>query len=156
MHAFVVKVETTVGQDADAVALELYGALADPRGWTGFRNHAFALVGQAQQPALTIYLAAPATVDRLCAPATPHRVWNCRAGDTVVLNIDRWLYATPTWSTQPLADYRAYMLNHEVGHYLGLGHVACPGAGRPAPVMMQQSITLGGCRVNAWPQLGGG
>lgn len=71
-------------------------------------------------------------------------------GNRVVVNTDRWLYMTPTYDD--LAEYRAYLINHEVGHYLGLGHVGCPGAGERAPVMMQQSIDLGGCVRNAWPR----
>jgi predicted Zn-dependent protease len=46
------------------------------------------------------------------------------------------------------------MVNHEVGHYLGLGHVGCPKKGAKAPVMMQQSISLGGCVPEAWPYPG--
>lgn len=155
VHTYVVKVETTAGLDANAVARELHGVLSDPRGWAGYQGNSFALVPEGSKPELTIYLASPATVDALCAPATPHRTWNCRVGDRVVLNIDRWNLATPTWAAASRAEYHAYMLNHEVGHYIGLDHVACPGAGKPAPVMMQQSITLGGCVINAWPQPAG-
>ena len=42
-------------------------------------------------------------------------------------------------------------MNHEVGHWLGLGHLDCPAPGGPAPVMRQQSIDLPGCAFNAWP-----
>jgi hypothetical protein len=43
------------------------------------------------------------------------------------------------------------VVNHETGHWLGLGHAGCPGRGRLAPVMMQQSKGLGGCRFNPFP-----
>ncbi|WP_203567751.1 DUF3152 domain-containing protein [Aestuariimicrobium ganziense] len=153
-HAYVVKVETTLKPAADEVARQVHAVLSDRRGWTGHQGHSFALVTADDDPEFTIYLAAPKTVDRLCAPATTRGTWSCRNGSRVVLNSDRWLHATPTWAGQPIADYRAYMVNHEVGHYIGEGHVGCPGRGDLAPVMMQQSIRLDGCRVNAWPQPG--
>lgn len=40
-------------------------------------------------------------------------VRNCRVGDDVILNTDRWLYMTPTYDD--LAEYRAYLVNHEGG-----------------------------------------
>jgi hypothetical protein len=49
--------------------------------------------------------------------------------------------------------YRAYLVNHEVGHRLGHGHSHCHGAGRPAPVMMQQSKGIGACTANPWPSV---
>jgi hypothetical protein len=68
----------------------------------------------------------------------------------VILNVNRWAGATSWWPA-PLKTYRRYLVNHEVGHYLGYGHVSCPGAGRLAPVMQQQTISLGGCVANGWP-----
>ena len=51
-----------------------------------------------------------------------------------------------------LRDYRHLVVNHETGHWLGRAHRGCPGQGQAAPVMMQQSKALDGCRFNAWPR----
>jgi len=79
--------------------------------------------------------------------------YSCRAGRYVIINQDRWLGATPSWNQAggSLRDYRHMVVNHETGHWLGHDHVQCPGAGQPAMVMQQQSISLQGCTFNAWP-----
>ena len=54
-----------------------------------------------------------------------------------------------------LDEYRRYLVNHEVGHFLGKGHVqpaSCSATTR-APVMMQQTFGLRGCAINGWPAL---
>jgi hypothetical protein len=58
--------------------------------------------------------------------------------------------ATPQW-TGDLPTYRQELVDHEVGHLLGLHHRRCPAAGRTAPVMSQQSTELRGCLPNPWP-----
>ena len=82
--------------------------------------------------------------------------WSCRAGRYVVINQTRWRYASPSWNSahKSLRGYRHMVVNHETGHWLGHGHLGCSGPGRLAPVMMQQSKGLDGCRHNPWP-LGG-
>lgn len=79
--------------------------------------------------------------------------WSCRVGTKVIINDDRWRYATSAWNQAGggIRDYRHMVINHEVGHWLGHDHIPCGGAGQPAPLMLQQSISLDGCRFNPWP-----
>lgn len=76
--------------------------------------------------------------------------YSCRVGRYVIINVDRWKQATPVW-TLSLRDYRHLVVNHEVGHLLGLGHPNCPANDQLAPAMLQQSINLEGCTFNPWP-----
>lgn len=148
-HRFIVKVEGGVGADPDDVAKQVHAILNDPRGWTGYKGASFAAVADPSQADLVIHIASPPTTNRMCAPLKVGGKWSCAVQSKVVLNSDRWLLMTPTYDD--LTEYRAYMVNHEVGHFLGRGHVSCPKAGAVAPVMLQQSISLEGCRPNAWP-----
>ena len=79
--------------------------------------------------------------------------YSCRVGQFVIINQDRWMGATPSWNAAGggLRDYRHMVINHEIGHWLGHGHPSCPASGKPAPVMLQQSIDLQGCKFNPWP-----
>ena len=76
------------------------------------------------------------------------------APDRVVLNVARWVKGAPGFGRN-IARYRQYVVNHEVGHRLGMGHELCPGRGRPAPVMQQQTLGLRGCTANGLPYLNG-
>jgi hypothetical protein len=131
--------------DFEAVA---EATLADPRGWSraGFR-----LERRDDAPYLVV-LAEGDEVDRLCLPYDTYGKYSCQNGPVVALNADRWRTATPSW-TGDLATYRQMLVNHEVGHLLGLHHPRpqCPQPGRPAPVMSQQSTELDGCLPNPWP-----
>lgn len=99
----------------------------------------------------TLWLATPGAVDAASPGCSAQ--YSCREGDDVYINERRWEDATDTWGSRPLLDYRYYVINHEVGHWLEVGHRNdCAAAGSRAPVMMQQSIRLyGGCRTNIWP-----
>lgn len=151
---YAVLVETALGMDAQDVARQVHVVLDDTRGWRsrpGLEGTRFRLVDTPDAADIVIHLASPAQVDRLCAPLQTEGTWSCRNGKNVMLNSDRWTSMTPTWAHHDVAEYRAYMVNHEVGHFLGLDHVPCPKPGAPAPVMLQQSMDLGGCVTNPWP-----
>ncbi|MHC0429430.1 DUF3152 domain-containing protein [Streptomyces sp. O3] len=135
----------------DEAAREVAAVLADPRGWAAKGTRAFQLVTSGPTD-FQVKIATPATVDRLCGEygLDTHGEVNCRVGTSVVVNLKRWLLGSPQFDG-PLSEYRALIINHEVGHRLGHGHLTCAGPGRPAPAMMQQIKGLHGCVANAWP-----
>jgi hypothetical protein len=56
----------------------------------------------------------------------------------------------PVQNIYSLEQYRRYLVLHECGHALGLGHQKCR-PGSPAPIMLQHSLGLKGCDPNLWP-----
>ncbi|MFF5706240.1 DUF3152 domain-containing protein [Streptomyces sp. NPDC012794] len=147
-----VEAENGSGIDPDAAARTVEGILGDRRGWIRDPAHGFRLAGPGEPVDFTVRIAAPATSDRLCGVVTPELIGeaNCRVGHTVVVNLKRWQEGSPRFRG-PLAEYRALIVNHEVGHELGRAHETCPRPGAPAPAMMQQIKGLRGCTSNAWP-----
>ena len=121
---------------------------ADPRGW---RAKGVRFVPVRRGGAFTLWLAAAPTVPGFSSGCSS--TWSCRVGRNVIINQTRWRSASPAWNAagRSLRDYRHMVVNHETGHWLGKGHARCPGKGRPAPVMMQQSKGTQGCRFNPWP-----
>ena len=97
-----------------------------------------------------VVLASPQLSEQMCRPLDTGGTQSCRNGRTVVLTAYRWVLAIPDYGSDR-SGYRRYVVNHEMGHWLGHGHRTCPGNGRRAPVMMQQTLGLRGCRPNPWP-----
>jgi hypothetical protein len=149
---FRVAVEDGMGQDPAAFAGSVDQILGDPRGWTASGHLRLQRVAKSASAEFTVFLATPTTSEKLCAAGGLHtdRFSSCRLPGKVVINVARWLDPLPHYGA-PMPVYRAYAVNHEVGHQLGFGHETCPGPGRPAPVMQQQTYGLKGCVPNAWP-----
>ncbi|MFG3705517.1 DUF3152 domain-containing protein [Micromonospora sp. NPDC047670] len=151
-----VAVESGTGQDVAAFAATVDEVLADPRGWTASEELRVQRVAEAADADFTVYLATPGTSERMCAEGglSTEGYTSCRLPGQVVINLARWLEAVPDYGA-PLETYRAYVINHEVGHEFGEVHQACPAPGEPAPVMQQQTYGLDGCVANAWPYVDG-
>jgi Protein of unknown function (DUF3152) len=146
VYRYEVAVRGGVHLDLETFATEVGGVLGDPRGWSLAGAITFERVAQGGD--FSVWLATPdqmRSFARVCSPS-----YSCRAGRHVVVNERRWLEGASGWHGA-LADYRRYVVNHEVGHWLGESHRTCPGNGLPAPVMLQQSKSLAGCLPQAWP-----
>jgi hypothetical protein len=137
MAGFVAKIDATLG---------------DSRSWVGGHQYRLQQVPQSSPHQFTIYLTTPETTNRLCAPLPSNSYTSCRQGPKVVLNLARWMTSVRYYVGDkiPLDTYRTYMINHETGHALGHGHELCPGNGKLAPVMEQQTLGLHGCEPNPW------
>ncbi|MEU9977020.1 DUF3152 domain-containing protein [Streptomyces sp. NPDC051014] len=150
---YAVLVESGLDLSPDRAAEEIADILADRRGWTHSGNNSFRLAGAGEPYDLVIKIATPGTADALCWAGihqSTHGEYNCETPGGVVVNLKRWVEGSPMFDG-PIHQYRALIINHEMGHALGLTHMTCAGPGHLAPVMMQQIKGLHGCVANAWP-----
>ncbi|MFJ2111426.1 MULTISPECIES: DUF3152 domain-containing protein [unclassified Streptomyces] len=146
-----VQVEDGINVSADQAAEEIQGILAHPLSWAANGRGAFQLVAEGGD--FVFRIATPATADKLCLAEglNTRGQFNCETTQGVVINLRRWMEGSPTFDG-PATEYRHLIINHEVGHEIGIRrHMGCAGPGRLAPVMMQQIKGLDGCRSNAWP-----
>ena len=143
-----VQVERGLPVDGEVFARFVTDTLNDPRSWGHDGSRTFARTDGAYD--VRVVLASPQTSRAMCRPLETLGRLSCRNGDAAVLTYYRWVNAIPDYG-RDRTGYRHYVVNHEVGHALGRGHVSCPGRGAPAPVMMQQTKGLKGCEPNPWP-----
>ncbi|GAA2195621.1 DUF3152 domain-containing protein [Micromonospora lupini] len=163
LRRYRVAVESGSNEDVSAFAQAVRVALAGPGSWVDSGRLRLQQVPGNAPRDFTVYLATARTAGRMCAEGgvdiriNGRPYTSCRAPGQVIINLDRWRLSVPHYVSAgvPLAVYRTYVVNHEVGHQLGHRHERCPGVGRPAPVMMQQTLFLNGCRVNPWPYVDG-
>ncbi len=146
-----VLVEKGLPLDGAEFARTSFRVLNDPRSWAHGGEYRFEWVTQGPAD-FQLILASPRLTDLMCRQGylDTEGLYSCRVRDHVVVNAMRWAQGAQAYQGR-LAAYRIYVVNHEVGHRLGHRHEGCPGPGRLAPVMMQQTKGVGECRPNPWP-----
>jgi hypothetical protein len=114
--------------------------LADPRSWIGDGQVSFTRIDNGD-PDIRISLTSELTIRTpdncgwdIPLEASCFNGWMSR----VLINDARWTRGAMSYNGD-LTAYRAYAVNHEVGHALGNKHQPCPAHGGPAPIRMQQS-----------------
>ncbi|GGZ84017.1 hypothetical protein GCM10010371_49830 [Streptomyces subrutilus] len=158
-----VDVEQGLGLDPQLFAEAVHRTLNDPRSWGHGDTKTFERVpgGEAD---FVITLASPGTTGAWCAKSgldtTVDNVsCDSAATDRVMINAFRWAQGSVTFGADQMFAYRQMLINHEVGHRLGHGHVSCRTPGALAPIMQQQtkSLDIDGvqCRPNPWVYPGG-
>ncbi|MFB9361485.1 DUF3152 domain-containing protein [Actinoplanes nipponensis] len=163
LRRFRVAVERGGNEDVAAFAAQVEATLGDRRSWIGDGRLRLQRVSGGERADFTVYLATRDTAGRMCRVGGVNITVNgrpytsCRATGKVIINLDRWrLSAKPYRDAKvPITVYRQYVINHETGHELGYHHEGCPRRGGPAPVMVQQSLTMRGCVPYAWPRRNG-
>lgn len=153
-----VDVEMGLGLDSGLFARAVQSTLNDDRSWAHDGAMTFERISSGE-PEFVITLASPGTTATWCAKSgldtTVDNV-SCDSASTerVMINAYRWAQGSQTYGDEAMFSYRQMLINHEVGHRLGYGHVSCRTPGSLAPVMQQQtkSLDIEGikCRPNAW------
>ncbi|WP_417803266.1 DUF3152 domain-containing protein [Streptomyces coerulescens] len=152
-----VDVEQGLGLDGELFAEAVQKTLNDDRSWAhnGARTFERIYTGK---PDFVITLASPGTTADWCAKSgldTTEDNVSCDSASTerVMINAYRWAQGSETYGDR-IHEYRQMLINHEVGHRLGFGHVTCDKDGELAPVMQQQTKFLDHdgihCRANPW------
>lgn len=142
------RVEDGIDVDPTEFVEFVLATVNDSRSWAHDGYH---FVGVTEKPHNVVTLASPETSARLCRPLKTFGKLSCRVGNRVVFTNYRWAQGHQDYGTD-LLGYRRYLVNHEIGHSIGHDrHLPCPGKGKVAPVMMQQTKGLKGCLPNSWP-----
>jgi hypothetical protein len=150
---YLVEVEDGLPFTPAQFAVDVARILNAPEGW-GHGGSTLRFVRVDHGPvSFRVSLSSPHLTDLQCAPLRTYGRVSCFHGSRAVINEARWRYGSPTYGTD-VNGYRNYVVSHEVGHALGRHHVHCTRAGTPAPVMVQQTKSLEGCRANPWPYTG--
>ncbi|MER5810850.1 DUF3152 domain-containing protein [Streptomyces sp. NPDC002033] len=153
-----VDVEQGLGLDAQLFAEAVQRTLNDPRSWAHNGAMTFERVPGGEVD-FVITLASPGTTGAWCARSgldtTVDNVsCDSAATERVMINAFRWAQGSPTYGPDQMLAYRQMLINHEVGHRLGHGHVSCQTPGALAPIMQQQTKSLDidniHCLPNPW------
>ncbi|MEU9439353.1 DUF3152 domain-containing protein [Streptomyces sp. NPDC048304] len=160
-YTYRVDIEQGLGLDGKLFAEAVQKTLNDDRSWAHGGARTFERISSGK-PDFVITLASPGTTATWCAKSgldTTEDNVSCDSAATerVMINAYRWAQGSTTYGDK-IHAYRQMLINHEVGHRLGHGHVTCQKNGELAPVMQQQTKFLDHdgihCLPNPWPYPG--
>ncbi|MCH9816022.1 MAG: DUF3152 domain-containing protein [Actinomycetia bacterium] len=138
VEKYLVEVEKGIkGISAADFAEAVDDRLMDHRSWGNREGRALQRVSKGPVE-FRVSLTKASSVDRMCFPRQTASFVSCFMYGRAIINEERWLEGAPDF--KKLADYRTYLINHEVGHGLGKGHWFCPPSGGPGRLMMQQTF----------------
>lgn len=132
----------------DPIIQKVENVLQDKRGWKKHDYHFKFIQEIDKEVDFLIYFTLESYIESKCH----FTGLSCAdLNDNIIyINENRWRRGS-TASKLNLDDYRTYVINHEVGHILGRGHAKCENKGKLAPVMLQQTLGINGCKPNPWP-----
>jgi hypothetical protein len=148
-YTYAIATKGEVHADLGEFAAAVSAIYADPRGWSMGGKIKFERVDNGGD--FTLWLSTASRLTSFSSGCSAE--YSCRVGRNVIINEDRWTKGG--YVELPLAEYRHLVINHETGHWLGLDHRTCPGAGQPAFIMQQQSkggSFVAPCTPNPWPR----
>ena len=120
----------------EGLARTVDATLNNPKSWIGSGKYAFQRIDSGT-PRIRITLASQQTARGICGFKIPYDA-SCWRGGRTILNGARWERGAVAFQGNVVA-YQQYVVNHEVGHGLGFGHLPCTENGALAPIMMQQT-----------------
>jgi hypothetical protein len=130
-------------QDMQALGQQAAATLADGNGWTLGGRLKFELANEACN--LTLRVTSEEGMKTLAASCVGKS--SCQVGNEVLVRDSDWAAAPAVWKGT-LVAYRAELINHEIGHWLGFDHASCVGRAVPAPILAVPTVVLGGCSPN--------
>ncbi|RJQ72827.1 DUF3152 domain-containing protein [Pseudonocardiaceae bacterium YIM PH 21723] len=144
VYRYTVEIESGAAiseKDATEFGASVQDTLSSPRSWIGGGLFSVQRVASGYSD-FQVTLVSQGTADQVCGGGSIKYPVSCYLGQNrVYINAARWVRGAGAFKGD-LNAYRQYAINHEVGHRFGNNHQICAGPGRPAPVMMQQTLSV--------------